>query len=280
MLNISPRALAIAGVVACTGAADAWEFRFQWVRRVGTTDTPLLNNLLRAQPGESVRVRMQFGVFDDGAGPAPAGGYVGWNFGTLVDSDAASGTNTRTPGRLSPFNFAPFSRSNGDPPADPWTSLTQIDNTLGWQSFAWGGIAGTATPAVRPPAIVRGLNTYVSTFEFTTAVGATTYTITAGGNLVAATEWQSSLLTITPDPGEDGIFGPGDFNQNGVDDGADDIAGVSAWNPIIAPPRSFQSVLTVVPLEIVPAPGTVVAIMAAAGLVSGRRRGRSVCMNI
>lgn len=277
MRQPSLRALGAVGALACTCAADAWEFRTRWVQRVGNADIPLTNNVLVAAPGATVRVRMQFGVFDDANGPAPAGGYIGWNVGTLFDSEPTSGVNTRTPGRLSPFTFAPFAYSNGSPTADPWTSLIYIDNTLGWQVFFWNGIPGTASPAARPPATVRGFNEYVSTYEFTTVLGnVPSFTITAGGNRIAATNWQSSPITTAPDPGDDGIFGPGDFNNDGIDDGADDIAGTSAWTPAPSQPMSFQSVLAVYPAEVVPGPGATVVMLAAAGLVGGRRRRRSI----
>src|SRR5262245_4151212 len=106
--------LAVAGAASC---AHAFEFRCRFVERVGTTDTVVPNNTLETAPGTPHRIRIQFGVFDDANGAAPAGGFVGWNVGTISVSRAADNSqDRRTPGRLTPFNFALGPNSNGNPP--------------------------------------------------------------------------------------------------------------------------------------------------------------------
>src|SRR5437762_2369318 len=79
----------------------------RWVERTGTVDTVIPyvggNQYLDASQGATYRLRLQFGVFDDASGPAPAGGYLGWNVGTMNITNGQ--TATRTPGRLAPFNF-------------------------------------------------------------------------------------------------------------------------------------------------------------------------------
>src|ERR1700752_239903 len=96
------RALAV-GSAAC--AAHGFEFRCRFVERVGSTDTVITGNALVSEPGAPHRIRIQFGVFDDEVGPAPAAGFIGWNVGTIVVSgDAANSQDRRTPGRFAPFN--------------------------------------------------------------------------------------------------------------------------------------------------------------------------------
>src|SRR5688572_4666973 len=119
---------------ACT--ANAYEIRVRFVERVGSADVELLEgNRITAAEGELRRVRIQFGAFDDSEGPAPYGGYVGWNGGTItVNGGAANSDESRDSalgrGRLAPFAFAPASGgANGVPAGDPFEALTGIDNT-------------------------------------------------------------------------------------------------------------------------------------------------------
>src|SRR6185369_11508813 len=115
--------------------------------RVGTTDTVLAGNVIDASDRLPHRIRIQFGVFDDGEGAAPAGGYIGWNVGSIsVSGTPENSQERRTPGRLSPFNFAASVTANGVPlpsggtadlPGTDWQMLTQIDATLGTQSPPW-----------------------------------------------------------------------------------------------------------------------------------------------
>ncbi len=260
-----------AGALGATCAADAWQIQIRWVQRIGDTDTVLENNVLTASPDEPVRVRLQIGVFADANGPAPLGGCLGWTTGTLSDSDPA-GYNLRTPGRLTPFDSLHFPNSNGTPIADPWDSLTGIDGGLISQTFPWAGIPGTNQPAPQPQAHVYGRNEFQSVFELTTLPGnVSSYNITAGGTFYVSNPWLIIFPPVAPSPGGDGIFGPGDFNGDGVDDGLDDTIGSVVWTP--APPNPayhiMQSVLTVV----VPAPGA--AMVMALGLLGARRRGRN-----
>ncbi|MGE3109500.1 MAG: hypothetical protein AB7G11_16165 [Phycisphaerales bacterium] len=256
--------LALFGILAVAGAAgsaEAFEFRCRFVERVGNTDVVLAGNTIDATNGLARRIRIQFGVFDDAAGAAPAGGFVGWNVGTLAVSGAASNSDeTRTPGRLAPFNFGPGPNANGNPPlpgGDPFTMLTEIDNTLGTQSPIWVCDAnGNAPP--QPAALVRGLNTFVSTFEFTinpADMGASSYTVTAGGNLIGATEWRTVGNPTPPDCGDPA-------------DPADDVPGAVTYAPFPTTPQAFNCVLNV---EIIPGPGSA-ALLGLGGLLAARRR--------
>jgi hypothetical protein len=241
--------------------------RVRWVNRVGIVDTPVVGDF-QILAGQTHRFRLQFGVFDDATSPAPAGGFAGWNVGVL---DATGGTNSRTPGRIAPFNFAPGPPggfANGFPAADPWTHLTLIDNTLGTQSPTWtGGIPGTSTPNPIPLATIRGRNTFVSIWELTTNTGpGTAYDITASGNGVPVASWEFIGQPNPPLPGDDGIFGPGDANGDGVDDGLDDLAGSVTYGPFAAATVAFNT-----PLHLVPAPGAA-ALLGLGGLIAFRRR--------
>src|SRR5688572_10619301 len=106
--------------IASTAAtADAYEFRVRFVERVGTNDVVLDGgDTILSPPGEEHRIRIQFGVFDDAAGPAPEGGYLGWNVGTITVNGGAGNSDEfrNSPsgqhngvGRLNPFTFAPAS---------------------------------------------------------------------------------------------------------------------------------------------------------------------------
>jgi hypothetical protein len=247
--------LAVAGVAA---SANASEFRVRFVERVGNADVAIADpSNFDVSNGNARRIRVQFGVFDDAAGAAPAGGYLGWNVGTItVNGGAGNSDEFRNSsagvhngvGRLTPFNFAPASGgANGLPPANPpdssFEALTAIDNTLGQQAFVWE--FGNPQPQPR----VFGLNTYVSTYEISVRpnAGALSYTIDFGGNVLAALEWRVVGEPIPPeDPDNDGSV---------------------TYAPFADAPRAFTAVLNVV----VPAPGAA-ALLGLGGLVAIRRR--------
>ena len=146
-------AVAVAGLAA---SASALTFECRWVERVGTSDVIIGGDgsILDASDGLPHRIRLPFGVFDDAGGADPAGGFVGWNVGTL--SVTGNAVNTRTPGRLAPFVFANQPSANGSPAMDPFTTLVDIDATLGTQSPFWT-CDGEGNPLPVPPATVRGL---------------------------------------------------------------------------------------------------------------------------
>jgi hypothetical protein len=189
-------------VALAAGQAQAFSFRARWVERTGPVDTPIFGDLIESD-GLAHRIRLQLGVFDDASGPAPSGGLIGWTSGTLAISRAI---NTRTPGRLTPFDFATDPNANGNPPlpgGDPFTTLTDIDATLGVQTPFWGCDAN-GNPLPQPNPIIRGRNTFMSIFEVTSAsfIGSVNYSMTVSGNLIAATEWLSVGTPIPPDCGQ------------------------------------------------------------------------------
>jgi hypothetical protein len=243
--------LALFGLLAVAGAAmsaNAAEFRVRFVEQTGpnaTDFTVLAGNEIDATDGAAHRIRVQFGVFDDAGGPAPAGGFLGWNIGSLtVTGGAANSDETRTPGRLPGFDFAQGPNSNGNPPlpgGDPFEHLSEIDNTQGTQTVLW--FPGQPQPV----AGTVGLNDWVSTFEFTIdpAAGATSYGIDLTGNVLAATGW--NIIQSTP-PGA----GPG----------------FVLFGPVAGPASPITGHLTV---TIVPAPGAA-ALLGLGGLVAIRRR--------
>jgi hypothetical protein len=229
-------------MAACTPtSADAYEVRVRFVRWNGAVWEPLCDDTLFATPGSSHRIRIEAGVFDDGAGVAPAGGFVGWNTGDLVTT---GGTNSRTPGCLPPFRFAPSHPFcpcfpfAGCP--DPFTSLTGLDITIGTQAPPWNCSpppGGAPLPAPAP--IVRGRNAYMQLFEFTTVVGAGGYSITASGNIISATEWRVVGAPIPPDCGL-------------AADPSDDIPGFITYAPSVTPPVAFtrsMQVTTTLPAD-------------------------------
>jgi hypothetical protein len=222
------------------------------VERIGAVDHVIGGDGAMASfaPGTSHRIRIQFGVFDDADGAAPPGGYIGWNIGTLATTD---GINTRTPGRLSPFNFAPNPPGNGIPSADPFGVLTAIDNTLGTQSPVWG-CGPDGLPLPMPPPTIRGLNTFVSTFEFTTRAPQRAYMITLGGHTVSASGWG---IIGTPTP-PDCPYPPG---------GCDFPATVT-YAPMTLPPAPITATLLIV----VPSPGIGAMLWIASVLAARRKR--------
>jgi hypothetical protein len=253
--------LAVCGIAA---SAQALTFECRWVEQTGAGPNQFTviggnGSTLNLTGAGSHRLRLQFAVIDDAMGTAPGGGFVGWNVGTLgVSGDVANTQDNRTPGRLNPFTFATQAGANGNPPlpgGDPFTNLTDIDATLGTQSPSWVCAAdGTAPP--QPAALVRGRNTFVSLYEITTLVLPSTvnYSITAGGNLVAATEWRTVGTPIPPDCGDPA-------------DPSDDVAGSITYAPFPTAPVPFTCVLNIA----IPAPGAA-ALLGLGGLLVGRRR--------
>jgi hypothetical protein len=250
------KTLALLGILAVAGAptsANAFVVRAQWVLRVGNADMviPTVGGVqtLAPAPRTSLRFRLQFGVFDDAAGPAPAGGYIGWNLGTM---NISGGTNTRTPGRLAPFTFTPNPPGNGLPSADPFSALTAIDNTLGTQSPAWTcNPDGTIPPP--PPFVIRGRNAFISTYEITTVTDFGDYSITVGGNTIVASRWDAIGSPLPPD----------------CRDPNNPIPGSIIYAPMTLPPIPGLTA----PLDIIitPAPGAA-ALLGIGGLIAGRRR--------
>ncbi len=245
--------IALALVAGATASAGAYEIRVRFVEQVGLgagAFVVLPGNTIDCSDGLARRIRVQFGVFDDANGAAPLGGYVGWNVGSLtVSGPSGNSAETRTPGRVNPFTFAPG--GNGVPAADPFDAITGVDNTLGTQSTAWPVGAGAPNPA-----LVRGRNVFVSTYEFTVNpidVGGSNYSVTLGGNVIAATEWR---FVGTPTP-------PSDSDEDGVDD----TAGSATYAPFPTAPSAISGVLNV----IVPGPGSV-ALLGLGGLLAARRR--------
>jgi hypothetical protein len=265
----------LAALAGAAASANALTFQCRWVERVGSVDTVIGGDgaTLSVTPGSSHRLRLQFAVVDDASGGAPDGGFVGWNVGTLSISGPASNSQDRrtgqtssSGGRLSPFNFAGQPTANGNPPpsngvngpdgpGDDFSGWTDIDATLGTQAFAWTCDAN-GNPAPQPQALVRGRNSFVSVYEITTTTNAATtnYSITAGGNLIAATEWRPVGTPTPPDCGDPA-------------DPSDDINGSVTYAPFPTAPEAFNCVLNIV----VPAPGAA-ALLGLGGLLVARRR--------
>lgn len=253
--------LGIACIAAASTSAGAWEFRCRFVERTGIGQEPLFGNMIDASDGGVRNIRVQFGVFNDADGPAPDGGFEGWNLGTITVSGPADNSDERrNNGRIAPFNFGGGPNANGNPPlpgGDPFTTLTEIDSILGTQSPVWVCEPdGTLPPP--PPAVVRGRNTFISVYAFSIdpAPGATTYEITLGGNLIGVMQWQ---FIGTPGP----PVCPTPDNPEG-------IPGSVSYAPFPTEARAFSSTLTV----IVPSPsGATLSIVA--GVAALRRRRKS-----
>jgi len=248
----------LAVVAGAAVSANAFEYRCRWVERVGSTDVVIGGDGFDFDAGDGAprRIRLQFGVFDDGAGDAPGGGFVGWNVGTMNISGAADNSiERRTPGRVSPFNFATGPNSNGNPPVPAggdvdFQSLTEIDSTLGTQAPFWG-CNPDGTPLPQPNAAVRGRNGFVSVYEITIdpSDGFAEYSITVGGNLIAATEWRVVGNPIPPDC-----------------ESEPPTPGTVVYAPFPTDPVAFTC-----SLNIIPAPGAAV-LLGLGGLLAARRR--------
>jgi hypothetical protein len=155
-------------------------------------------DLVDVIPGREYRVRVQFGVFQDGDHEVP-GGVLGWNIGSLV---SAQGTMRRTPGRLGIFTFAPAPPANGLPAEDPFFALDQIDATLGLQSLPW--LPGQEQPAP----VIRGYESWVSVYEFTIPIAAhqtAGFDVRIRGNVPLAYGWFPIATPIPPDGDEPGL---------------------------------------------------------------------------
>lgn len=261
------RLLMLACVFTGVSRAEAYEFRCRFVERVGNVDVPLQNDTItvdhRAPPR---RVRVQFGVFDDPTGPAPAGGFVGWNVGTIeVSGSRSNAVVTRTPGRLAPFNFFGGQNANGNPPlpgGDPFVSLSEIDATLGLQTPLWNGCDAGGNPVPPPPPVVRGLNSFVSVYEISVAARFQYfhYDLNFGGNLIGATEWRTVGTPIPPN----------------CDDPENPEPGSVTYAPFPTSPVSLDCTLHILSYD-VPGPGAAAALAACAGLtLLPRRRSRSL----
>jgi hypothetical protein len=229
---------------ACT--ANAYEFRVQFVERLGSFDSVLQDNRLITTTGIGSRVRIQFGVFDDAEGPAPLGGYFGWNMGSIaVGGIPGNSDEFRSPGRLVPFTAAPAEGgANGIPAGDPFEAITGVDNTLGPQNLAWN--FGGPMPQPR----IRGFNTWVSTYEITVVpnVSFQDYTITFSGSLMGVESWMIFGEPVPPTEQE-----PGSVN----------------YVPVVDDPRQFSVELIVTSC---PGPGTVAAFALGTIVLNRRRR--------
>mgnify|MGYP000393562440 CR=1 FL=1 len=252
--------VALAAGALASSSASAFEFRTRFVRRMGNIDTPTTDQL-HLTSGEVARVRIQFGVFDSASGPAPEGGFIGWNVGTLAVSGLSEFSDAyRTPGRLAPFNFATGPNSNGNPPApagDPFITLTDIDSTLGTQSPIWTGCDADGNPTPQPAPVIRGLNTFVSVYEIT-VVGHVQYmdfTVNLGGNAIAAQNWREVGTPIPPN----------------CDDPQNPEPGFVTYGPFPLAPVAVSNSLFV-HIEDVPGAGSAVTLLAGLSLLSRRHR--------
>jgi hypothetical protein len=215
-------ATAVLPLVALTAASHAYEFRVRWVERIGDIDVVIGGDgaAFDVTPSHPRRIRLQFGVFEDAAGPPPAGGFMGWTRGELV---LTGGVNTRTPGRLTPFNFGSQPNANGVPllpEGDPFLSLAEIDCNTRLQFPMWE-CAPDGTVPPQPGPIIFGHDAYISVFEFTTDPAQVdgSYTVTVNGELRAAVEWRH---IGTPYPPE----------CNDPNDPHDDVPGYIDWYPL------------------------------------------------
>ncbi|MBC7771082.1 MAG: hypothetical protein H7210_01175 [Pyrinomonadaceae bacterium] len=247
VISLSPALLA-------SPLAWGWHFDYRFIERVGTTDTVVGNGAtFPATPGAIRRLRIQFGVFDDATSAAPAGGFIGWSLGTITDSGGVH--NQRTPGRLANFDF--IVGGNGSPASDPFQFLTAVDASLGPQTFNWDIDANGMIPPMPAPTI-RGLNTFVSVFELSTTPGLSSYTITVGGSLFAASSW--AVFASTPPSNNNTPMVPGD-----------DTPGSVSYAPTPLPPQAFVLPPLVLNIQ-VPAPAGGVALATLAALAGTRRR--------
>ncbi|MGE3107453.1 MAG: hypothetical protein AB7G11_00620 [Phycisphaerales bacterium] len=261
--SLSVLAAALTSLVP-SGAVLAWHFEARFVGRVGSTDV-LIHSPYSIPEDHPTRIRLQFGVFDDASGAAPAGGFVGWNVGTLsitgIGNPLRAGAR-RTPGRLAPFNFAAQPNANGDPPlpgGDPFGILTSIDNTVGIQSPPWTCVEHPL-PEPQPPPVIRGLNTFVSVFEVTLTPldYYLVFELNFQGNFIAATEWRTVGNPTPPDCGD-------------PDDPSDDIPGQVTYAPFPTPGQQFSGSFTFVSNGVPGPAGAWVFGLACAAIMTRRR---------
>ncbi|MBC7770975.1 MAG: hypothetical protein H7210_00635 [Pyrinomonadaceae bacterium] len=247
--------LTVLGLACAAPKASAFEFQCRFIERVGNVDVVLPGNFIEVSDGLARRIRIQFGVFDDATGPAPAGGFVGWNVGSLC-VDGCMGRPVPPPGnsdesivgRIAPFTFAPGG------PSGPFECESDIDATLGTQSPPWQ-CGPDGNPFPQPGPVVRGINTFVSVLEFTIdpAAGSIPYEVVATGNLIAASQWIVVGNATPPD----------------CSDPANPIPGSVTYAPLITVPQAFECELFVN----CPAPGAAV-MLALGGMTVVRRRRR------
>jgi hypothetical protein len=245
--------IALAILSSIPSAASAWEYRTRFVERIGSTDFPLVGDMIDASSGEPRRIRIQFGVFDDESEPAPAGGFIGWLLGSITVSGAADNSDERrTPGRLTPFNFGEDHERPPRPEGDPFTTIVEIAATLGTQQHSWE-CDPDGNPSPMPPPFLRGLNSYASIYEVTIdpRPGASSYSLTVGGDLFAAAGWRFVGTPLPPNC-----------------DPNDGYPGHVVYAPFPVLSRSFESVFNVM----VPAPGSAVLACVACLLATRRRR--------
>jgi hypothetical protein len=244
-----------AGAVGVIAAGATAGIECRWVEDVGGKEVPLdkPHPVLDISDGRARQIRLQFGVFDDDNGPAPEGGFLGWNMGLL---EASGGINRRSPGRLEPFTSATSPLANGNPPlpdGDPFRRLTDIDATIGVQTPFWG-FDGDGNPLPLPGPVIYGRNEFISVFAITVQAdpaNGESYSLVASGQLLSATGW-SIIGTPTPpnpDTGEPGFV---------------------AYSPMQAPPVEEMDCR----LELfVPGPGSA-AVLLGAGVGLARRQRR------
>ncbi len=240
-------------------SAQAWEFRSRFIERVGVTDVLLPNNTIDASDGRTRTIRVQFGVFDDADGPAPAGGFTGWNAGFLTVSGPEDNSNEyRTPGRIAPFNHGgPEQVIPQGLPTSPFTELQFIDARLFDQTPMWNCNPDGSVPPMPLP-VARGINTFISIYSFsiTPNPGAVNYTVSAQGELHAAASWTLFGTPVPPSLPPGGVW-PNDcvpghvvYTQSGVET------------------RLFQNTLTV----IVPSPAPLAILLISTTALCHRRR--------
>lgn len=189
--------------------ARAFETRVRFVQRVGNTDIPVTTpvHYTEVPAGGTIRLRLQFGVFDDDNGPAPAGGVLGWNRAemTVTGGSIYPMPVSRTPGRLAPFTFSGQPNANGFPTSDPFTHITEIDNTFGIQAPPWPAGSDPDNP---PAPQILGLNSFVSVYQISLLVPDFSYkesrSIHISGNFRAASAWRLLGTPIPPTEDENG----------------------------------------------------------------------------
>lgn len=264
-MNRSPLLLGVFLTTTCGIAygVQASHFETRFVERVGSTDVLLPGNVIDATDGNPRNIRIQMGVFDDAAGAAPVGGFLGWATNGRIGVGGAidNSDERRNPGRLAPFNWSTRSDANGVPElpgGDPFTDLNSIDATAGIQGIPWF-CGPDGQPLPMPTPVIRGINNFVSVFAFSIdpAPFGYSYSITAQGGLFAVTRWDVfQPSTTVPD----------------CSDPDNPVTGFVSYLPIPTPSLLFTSTLRVT----VPSPtGGVLA--CGALLLSIRRRRRQGC---
>lgn len=250
--------LTVAGV-AVGAHAFVVDCRWTYETTNGNNFLPLPLGGLNVDPTTQpfVRLRLSFQV-TDGSPSDAAGGFIGWNFGTLLASGDCCESLARTPGRRAPFNFIPT--GNGVPVADPVpcdTTITGIDATLGFQNLAWG-CAPDGAPLPMPVPVVRGLGSFVSVYDVTLNLrpGLGSASVTAGGNSVVSSQWFTVGAAVPPDCGDPA-------------DPLDDIPGSVIYAPTTAAPVPFVCVAQVNCIPAAPS-----ACLFALGMLTIRRRQR------